>query len=1642
MVPSVSKDQHSESSELECNANKIRTSKSTSKKKPRNQVIRASKHSIKRSKRGTLVDRGANGGILGNDAIVIYKRRKTVDVTGIDNHEINSLRMVDATAKTITNKGPVILILRNYAYHGVNRTLHSAGQIEWFGNKVHDGSIKAGGRQVIISIEGYYIPIDIIRGLPYIKMEPNTKEEFEKLPHLVLTQGGEWDPTVLDHILSEQEGWENDVARPGDPKYESSFDERGEYKDRVPVVPQVTIEDPLGPVVEEPYDVIEASFHDTDATLEIHEAYHEASNLNKLYVYEGEGFPDDTENEHQLDLTETEEGIEISPQVETKQKPIDYSEYRKNFLHVNTEKVRRTFAATTQNAVQVMSGTKMKQTLKSPNPALNIHRRSEAVATDTIFADVPAVDTPGYTAAQIFVGRSSLVADAYGMCSLKEFANTLLDNITDRGAMDKLISDHANYEMSARVKDILRTLMIGHWKSEPYYQHQNFAEHRWGHIKANLEWLMDFLNVDPDCWLLCLIYVCNVMNHTAERVLNWRIPMEVLTGNTRDISIFLYFMFWDIVYCARYANKQPGSEKGQEIRGRFVGFAWDVGHALTFLVLTDDTRKVIKRSVLRLAECPENQVRLDENNLRLDEAAGQHLKKKVFFRTAGRDPCLHEDFIMKTITPDREKMNDVTPPDVSDENSVDSSDSDREDPPKSIDDVEVIPDNMDDIVDSQTKSPKESEEFLNTKRGRRSKKDRFQGSHRNDRTTPTHVRRSSRLRREVKMMDVLDPAKFRLEQNIEKKERSRSPVRKFEIPKNSELEEDGEKTYTSPMLNTPLRDEPSKKWTEQDQLDLPEHLRNRKPGEKNSLDEPLKFYKKALHTLNPTEKDLTPKEMVGRTFLMPPAPDGSRYRAKIMSTVRDLKEKAHSEPAFIKFKCLVNNDFEDVVAYNDIVDYIEKDTTWEGVWTFEKILDHQKVRSGSPNYKGSGINCLILWSTGEQTWEPLYSKDGKSGLWVDDPVTVAIYARDNGLLDETGWKLPGLKKMAKKQKQLIRMANKAKLHSFRSKPIYMYGFQVPRNHAEALEIDRANGNNMWKEAEETELQQIDEYNAFIDKGIGHKPGIDYKRISVHFVYAVKHDGRHKGRLVAGGHLTETPIDSVYSSVVSLRGIRILTFLGELNDLEVWSTDIGNAYLETFTKEKVYIIAGPEFGDREGHVLIISKALYGLHSSGLRWSERLADVLRSMGFFPSMAEKDIWMRDKGDYYEYIAVYVDDLLIASKDPKAIIDSLVNEHKFKLKGTGAIEFHLGCDFFRDEKGVLCYAPKKYIQKILENYRRIYGTWPKPASSPLVNGDHPELDTSELLDEDGQKIYQSLIGALQWVIQIGRFDINTAVMTLSRFRAMPRQGHLDRVKRIHGYLSKLNHATIKIRTDAPDYSSVPVKQYDWEYTCYADAKEEIPIGAPVPKGKSVTMTSFFDANLYHDLISGKAVTGILHMFNRTPIDWFSKLQSTVETATFGSEYIAARTCTEQILDLRLTLRYLGVPIEGRSMMFGDNESVVNSAGIPNSKMHKRWVALSYHRTRWAIAAGITNISYVSGKANPADILSKHWDLPSVWEVVKPILFWNWKNSKSPPQEESETGNMEDVANVVSKVDTKDKVKSTTLAEPSSNESQPHRGE
>src|SRR5687767_9646579 len=113
-------------------------------------------------------------------------------------------------------------------------------------------------------------------------------------------------------------------------------------------------------------------------------------------------------------------------------------------------------------------------------------------------------------------------------------------------------------------------------------------------------------------------------------------------------------------------------------------------------------------------------------------------------------------------------------------------------------------------------------------------------------------------------------------------------------------------------------------------------------------------------------------------------------------------------------------------------------------------------------------------------------------------------------------------------------------------------------------------------------------------------------------------------------------------------------------------------------------------------------------------------------------------------------------------------------------------------------------------------------------------------------------------------------------------------------------------------------------------------PEEAPKPQGNPITLTHYVGANLFHNALIGHSVTGILHMMNGIPIDWFSKKQATVETATYGSEYVVAHTSVDQIFDLWNTLHYLGVHINEQSYMYGDNKFVVNSSSVPHSKLHK----------------------------------------------------------------------------------------------------------
>jgi hypothetical protein len=171
-----------------------------------------------------------------------------------------------------------------------------------------------------------------------------------------------------------------------------------------------------------------------------------------------------------------------------------------------------------------------------------------------------------------------------------------------------------------------------------------------------------------------------------------------------------------------------------------------------------------------------------------------------------------------------------------------------------------------------------------------------------------------------------------------------------------------------------------------------------------------------------------------------------------------------------------------------------------------------------------------------------------------------------------------------------------------------------------------------------------------------------------------------------------------------------------------------------------------------------------------------------------------------------------------------------------------------------------------------------------------------------------------------------------------------------------------------------------------------------PTPRGKLMRTSTYQDANLYHDLVTGRAMSGILHFVNQTPIASYCKKQKTVETATYGSEFMVARHACEQVMDIRYTLRMMGIPLDGPSWMFGDNASVITSSTIPHSTLNKRHNALSYHRVREALAAKIIYLLHVDGKVNPSDILTKPLGWVNFWPLIQPILFWKGETIINKP--------------------------------------------
>jgi len=185
---------------------------------------------------------------------------------------------------------------------------------------------------------------------------------------------------------------------------------------------------------------------------------------------------------------------------------------------------------------------------------------------------------------------------------------------------------------------------------------------------------------------------------------------------------------------------------------------------------------------------------------------------------------------------------------------------------------------------------------------------------------------------------------------------------------------------------------------------------------------------------------------------------------------------------------------------------------------------------------------------------------------------------------------------------------------------------------------------------------------------------------------------------------------------------------------------------------------------------------------------------------------------------------------------------------------------------------------------------------------------------------------------------------MTMTKFRAAPRNGYMRRLQRIAGYSAKMRHGAIRFRTELPNLSSLENVEYGWEKIIYRKVTEVIPTDALKPLGKLIKMIAYVNVNLMHDIVTGRSVTGIIHLLNQTPVEWFTKRQPIKEMTSYGAKFMAARTATRQILEMRTTMRYLGVQVNGPTFLFGYNKTVVESCNILKAKLHKRHVILSFY--------------------------------------------------------------------------------------------------
>ena len=227
-----------------------------------------------------------------------------------------------------------------------------------------------------------------------------------------------------------------------------------------------------------------------------------------------------------------------------------------------------------------------------------------------------------------------------------------------------------------------------------------------------------------------------------------------------------------------------------------------------------------------------------------------------------------------------------------------------------------------------------------------------------------------------------------------------------------------------------------------------------------------------------------------------------------------------------------------------------------------------------------------------------------------------------------------------------------------------------------------------------------------------------------------------------------------------------------------------------------------------------------------------------------------------------------------------------------------------------------------------------------------------------------------------------------MSTYLALPWRRHLEQLYDMFGYLKANPKRKLYLDHQHPQVDERSFQSYDW-YDFYRYALEAVPGDMSPPRGESVSTHCFVDSDHAGIRVTRRSQTGLLLFVNRAPIVWYSKHQNTVETSTFGSEFITMKTAVEEIEALRYKLRMFGVPLEGPTSIFCDNELVFKNSSIPDSTLKKKHTSICYHRSREAVAAGTIQIAKVGTTTNLSDLFTKPLPEPRHMFLLNRFTYW-----------------------------------------------------